>query len=134
VVGELDESGRSDRENAVERSLVRLLGERLKAGIACVQAPIFSGLGAAVSIETERALDPKEAARVLGLAPGVLPWTENPRDATTRAAAGRPAVLVARLRRDPLAECGLAFWIAADPLRLCAANAVGLARTRFAAS
>jgi aspartate-semialdehyde dehydrogenase len=134
VLGELDESGRSDREDAVERSLVRLLGEGVTIGITCVQVPIFSALGAAVAIESRRALDPKEAARLLALAPGVEPSTENPRDATTRAAAGRGAVLVARMRRDPHAECGLAFWISADPLRLCAANAVGLARTRFAAS
>jgi len=131
VLGELDESGRSDHENALERSLVRLIGEGLKVGVTAVQVPIFSGLGAVLTLETERPLDPKEAARVLALAPGVEPWTENPRDATTRAAAGRGAVLVARLRRDPLAENGLALWISADPLRLCAANAVGLARTRF---
>ena len=66
---------------------------------------------------------------MLALAPGVEPWTENPRDATTRAAAGRSAALVARLRRDPVAENGLALWISADPLRLCAANAVALAQT-----
>jgi aspartate-semialdehyde dehydrogenase len=131
VLGELDESGRSDHENALERSLLRLLGERLKIGVTAVQVPTFSGLGAAVALETERALDPKEAARVLALAPGVEPWTENPRDATTRAAAGRAAALVARLRRDPVAENGLALWISADPLRLCAANAVALARARF---
>ena len=134
VLGELDESGRSDHETAVERSLLRLLGEGLKIGVTSLQVPIFSGLGAAVALETERALDPKEAARVLSLAPGVEPWTENPRDATTRAAAGRPAALVARLRRDPVAENGLALWISADPLRLCAANAVALARIRFGPS
>ena len=133
VLGELDESGRSDHETALERSLARLLGEELKVGVTAVQVPIFSGVGAALVLETARPLDPKEAARVLGLAPGVEPWTENPRDATTRAAAGRAATLVARLRPDPVAENGLAFWISADPLRLCAANAVGLARTRFGA-
>ena len=131
VLGELDESGRSDHENALERSLVRLVGEGLKVGVTAVQVPIFSGLGATLVLETTRPLDPKEAARVLTLAPGVSPWTEDPRDATTRAAAGRAAALVARLRPDPVAENGLALWISADPLRLCAANAVGLARTRF---
>ena len=132
VLGELDESGRSEHENALERSLARLVGEGLRIGVTAVQVPTFSGLGAALALETEFPLDPKEAARVLALAPGVEAWTENPRDATTRAAAGRSKVLAARLRRDPVAENGLALWIAADPLRLCAANAVALARTRFA--
>jgi len=134
VLGELDENGRSEHENALERSLARLVGEGPRIGVTAVQVPIFSGLGGALALETEYSLDPKEAARVLTLAPGVEPWTENPRDATTRAAAGRGKVLVARLRRDPVAENGLALWISADPLRLCAANAVALARTRFAAS
>jgi aspartate-semialdehyde dehydrogenase len=132
VLGELDESGRSEHENALERSLARLVGEGPRISVTAVQVPTFSGLGAALSLETEFPLDPKEAARVLAQAPGALPWTENPRDATTRAAAGRSEVLVARLRPDPVAENGLALWIAADPLRLCAANAVALAQTRFA--
>jgi aspartate-semialdehyde dehydrogenase len=131
VLGELDANGESDHENAVARSLVRLVPGSVKIGVTAVQVPTFSGLGAVVSLETERALDPKEAARVLAEAPGVEAWLENPRDATTRAAAGRAAVLVARLRRDPVSEQGLALWIAADPLRLAAANAVGLVRTRF---
>ena len=131
VIGELDENGSSDRENALARSLARLLGADLKLGVAAIQVPTFSGLGAALTIETARPLDPKEAARVLGAAPGVAPWSENPRDATTRAAAGREAAVVARLRRDPTAEHALACWVAADPLRLCAANAVALAKTRF---
>jgi aspartate-semialdehyde dehydrogenase len=132
VIGELDANGGSDHENAVARSLARLVNGSAKIAISAVQVPTFSGLGAAVSLETERLLDPKEAARVLTGAPGVEAWVENPRDATTRAAAGRAAVLVARLRRDPTSEHGLALWLAADPLRLAAANAVGLVRTRFA--
>ena len=131
VLGELDENGGSDHENALVRSLARLLGDDLKLGVTAVQVPTFSGLGASVALETARPLDPKEAAQVLAAAPGVETWTENPRDATTRAAAGRSSAVVARLRRDPTSEHSLALWIAADPLRLCAANAVGLAATRF---
>jgi aspartate-semialdehyde dehydrogenase len=131
VLGELDENGGSDHENALVRSLARLLGDDLKLGVTAIQVPTFSGLGASVALETARPLDPKEAAQVLAAAPGVETWTENPRDATTRAAAGRSSAVVARLRRDPTSEHSLALWIAADPLRLCATNAVGLAATRF---
>ncbi len=131
VIGELDENGASDHENALARSLARLLGAEARLGVTTVQVPTFSGLGASVTLETLRPLDPKEAARVLGAAPGVETWSEDPRHATTRAAAGRAATIVTRLRRDPTAEQALAFWIAADPLRLCAANAVALAKTRF---
>jgi aspartate-semialdehyde dehydrogenase len=133
ILGELDANGASDRENALALSLQRLVDPALRAGVTAVQVPIFSGLGAAFTLETARPLDPKEAARILGEAPGVETWTEHPRDATTRAAAGREAVLVARLRRDPLGENALALWVVADPLRLAAANAVALACSRFAA-
>jgi len=44
-----------------------------------------------------------------------------------RAAAGRDAVLVGRVRRDPSRESGLLLWLASDVLRLAAANAVQLA-------
>ena len=122
--------GRSDHENALSAACSGCWARASRSGSRrCRCRP--SRPGAAVALETERGLDPKEAARVLALAPGVEPWTENPRDATMRAAAGRPAALVARLRRDPVAENGLALWISADPLRLCAANAVALARARF---
>lgn len=131
VIGELDKNGASDHENALARSLARLIGGELKLCVSAVQVPIFSGLGAAVTLETVRPLDPKEAAGVLGAAAGVEIWTENPRDATTRAATGRSSAVVARLRRDPTSEQALALWISADPLRLCAANAVALALSRF---
>ena len=131
VIGELDENGGSDHENSLARSLARLLEGPPRIGVAAVQVPTFSGVGAVLTFETQRPLDPKEAARTLASAPGVTPWSENPRDATTRAAAGRDAVVVARLRRDASGEQALACWLAADPLRLCAANAVALAKSRF---
>jgi aspartate-semialdehyde dehydrogenase len=40
-------------------------------------------------------------------------------------------VLVGRIRRDPTSERGLLFWLAADPVRLAATNAVQLAEARF---
>jgi aspartate-semialdehyde dehydrogenase len=131
ALGELDENGCSDHENAIARALTRLLSEQLRVGVSAVQVPTFAGLGAMLTIETARPLDPKQAAQAAAAAPGVEPWHENPRDATLRAAAGRDEVIIARLRRAPAFENGLSFWISADPLRLAASNAVALATTRF---
>jgi len=50
---------------------------------------------------------------------------------STRAAAGRDAVLVGRVRRDPSRERSLLLWLAADLLRLSAVNAVRLATPRL---
>ena len=45
--------------------------------------------------------------------------------------AGGEQVLVGRLRSDPSVEHGLQLWLAADVLRLAAANAVRLAVSRL---
>ena len=89
---------------------------------------LFNG---AVIVETERPLDPALAEGVLGKAPGIERWDDEADGATLRAAAGFQEVLAARVRRDPSAENALQLWLAADPLRLSAANAVRLAVARL---
>jgi aspartate-semialdehyde dehydrogenase len=77
-----------------------------------------------VWIETEDALDPEHARKVLADAPGVL-VVDVPSPAQ---AAGRDEVLVGRVRRDPAAAKGLTLMVAADNLRKGAAlNAVQIA-------
>lgn len=131
AVGEVGEGGISDAERALLDGLARLLpGARFAATV--VQVPTFVGHGSVLAVETERPLDPKQARDLLAAAPGVavLDGDETP---TTRAAAGLDVVLVGRLRRDPSCENGLLLWLAADVLRLTAANGVGVAQARFAA-
>jgi len=131
VLGEVDSAGASSRERATADGLARLLGEDVGVGLTHLQVPTFVGFGASVALETERALDPALAEGVLGKAPGLERWDDAPDGATLRAAAGRDAVLVGRVRRDPSAETGLLLWLACDTLRLAAANAVALAAARF---
>jgi aspartate-semialdehyde dehydrogenase len=111
----------------VADALARLLSGEPGIGLSAIQIPAFAGFGASLAIETEQPLDPALAEGVLGKAPGIERWDDEPDGATLRAAAGFQEVLVARVRRDPSAENGLQFWLAADPLRLSAANAVRLA-------
>ena len=93
-----------------------------------MQVPVFTGFGASLAIETERPLDPALAEGHLGTAPGVERWDGFADGATLRTAAGRDDVLVSRVRVDPAnPEKGLLLWVAADALRLSAANAVALA-------
>ncbi len=132
ALGEVDdETGVSDRESAVSDALARLLSGDPRIGLTTVQIPTFVGLGASLSIETERPLDPTLAEGVLAKAPGVERWDDEPDGSTLRAAAGFQEVLVGRVRRDPSAENTLQLWLAADPLRLAAANAVCLAVARL---
>jgi aspartate-semialdehyde dehydrogenase len=128
ALGEVDEeTGASEREVTVADALARLLSGEPGIGLSAIQIPAFAGFGASLAIETEQPLDPALAEGVLGKAPGIERWDDEPDGATLRAAAGFQEVLVARVRRDPSAENGLQFWLAADPLRLSAANAVRLA-------
>jgi aspartate-semialdehyde dehydrogenase len=133
AIGEVDdETGASERESAVAEALGRLLTGEAAIALTALQIPTFVGLGATLSLETERLLDPALAEGILGKAPGVERWDEAPDGATLRAAAGYQDVLVDRVRRDPGHEHGLQLWLAADPLRLAAANAVRLAVARLA--
>jgi aspartate-semialdehyde dehydrogenase len=131
AVGEVDGEGTSQREAAVSDALVRLLADDVRIGLTSVQIPIFVGFGAALAVETRRPLDVGLAEGMLGKAPGVERWDDAPDGATLRAAAGRSEVLVGRVRRDPSLEQGLLLWLAADVLRLAAANAVRLAVGRL---
>jgi aspartate-semialdehyde dehydrogenase len=131
AVGPIEEDGHSRHETLLARTLGRLLGPRAKLGVTSVQVPTFLGHGAVLVVETEEDLEPGEAVAVLEKASGVEVWRESEMGPSTRAVAGRDAVLVGRVRRDPSRERSLVLWLAADPLRLSAANAVGLAAARL---
>ena len=131
LLGEVDAAGVSERERATAQGLTRLLGENVRVGLTHLQIPTFVGFAASVALETERVLDPALAEGVLGKAPGIERWDDAPDGATLRAAAGRDAVLVGRVRLDPSSETGLLLWLACDTLRLAASNAVALVSGRF---
>jgi aspartate-semialdehyde dehydrogenase len=128
ALGEVDAAGVSERELEIGASLQRLLAPDARVALSFVQVPAFTGFGASLAIETERPLDPALAEGHLGKAPGVERWDGFADGATLRTAAGRDDVLVSRVRVDPSnPEKGLLLWVAADALRLSAANAVALA-------
>jgi len=91
----------------------------------CVRVPVLVGHLEAVWIETEDALSPDDAHRLLSSAPGVK-IVDVPSPAQ---AAGLDDVLVGRIRRDPAASNGLALMVAGDNLRKGAAlNALQIAQ------
>lgn len=131
AAGGTEQSGATERETGVTRTLERLLGGGVKLALTGVQVPAFLGLGGTAAVETLDALDPKRAEVLLSRAPGVELWEGEADGLTLRAAAGREQVLVGRVRPDASVEHGLLLWFAADVLRLAAANAVGLAVARL---
>lgn len=127
ALGEVDESGESERERAMADCLARLVAPEAGYALQFVQVPTFVGFGATLSIETERALDPKQARDLLDAASGVQAWSGFSDGATMRASSAEEGVVVDRVRRDPSREGGLLLWLATDVVRLAADHAVRLA-------
>jgi aspartate-semialdehyde dehydrogenase len=105
---ELDEESKIRAET---RKVLELPDLPLSA--TCVRVPVLVGHAEALWVETEGALEPEDAHRLLEEFP-------SPLDAT-----GLDDVLVGRIRRDSASENGLVLFFACDNLRKGAAlNAI----------
>jgi len=131
MVGEAGQGAETKVEEALARGLRRLLGTELPVAVTAVRVPTFSGSGASIAVEVAEELSAGELSELLAKSPGVSLPGDAMRSPTIREAVESETVLVGRIRRDPSCERGLLFWLAADPVRLAASNAVQLAETRF---
>ena len=96
----------------------------LHVSCTCVRVPVYTGHSLSINAEFERPITVGRASQVLQSTPGVA-VVDVP---TPLMAAGRDPAYVGRIRRDPGAENGLAFFISNDNLRKGAAlNAVQIA-------
>jgi aspartate-semialdehyde dehydrogenase len=129
-VGPLEPEGDTTYERRMLDETRKVLGDAsLAMSVSAVRVPVFFGHGATVHLETESALPAEEAARVLREAAGVLLHEgDSDRYPTPVEIVGSAATHVGRLRDDPIAEQGLAFWLALDNVRKgTALNAVEIA-------
>lgn len=130
--GPLDANGASALESRVSQELARLLPEGVPSAITALRVPTFAGMGIHLAVETARDLTPEACRERLGKTAGVSVFTLEP-GPTTRDAIGEDDVLLGRVRRDPGSERGLLLWLALDPARLAASNALRIAEARFRA-
>ena len=121
-----------DEEVKLREETRKILGlPELPISASCVRVPVVVGHAEAVWIETEQLLCPADAERILTSAPG-LPFESVPDHGH---AVGVDDVLVGRVRSDPSAENGLAFFLVSDNLRKGAAvNALQIAEILIGAS
>jgi len=131
AVGTVGEDGSTPREAEVALGLRRILAADLDVVVSVIQVPAFVGQASQLLLETERPLDPKHARDLLASAPGVECWVHDAEGPNLRAVAGRETVVAGRIRPAPTSPSALLLWIAADLLRLAAANAVALASARL---
>jgi aspartate-semialdehyde dehydrogenase len=128
--GPLDADGSSALEIRVTQELGRLLPEGVPSAVTVLRVPTFAGMGLHLAVETTRELTPEACREQLAKTAGVSLFTLEP-GPTTRDAIGEDEVLLGRVRRDPGAGHGLLLWLAVDPARLAASNALRIAEARF---
>jgi aspartate-semialdehyde dehydrogenase len=132
----------------VQRECQRLFGKGLRVGVASVQVPTFVGEGASLAVELEGPMDVDAVEGRLDAMDGVLVARDGlgsrglaavkedssePVGPTMRDATGSDEILIGRIEADaslPVGE-GWRLWIAFDPLRLVADQALRLARRRL---
>jgi len=132
----------------VQQECRRLFGESLRIGVTSVQVPTFVGEGASLALELATPLDADGVETRLGEMDGVSlaqdgigsrglvaieADTPEPVGPTLRDAIGSDEILVGRIEADaslPAGE-GWRLWIAFDPLRLVADQALRLASRRL---
>lgn len=135
AIGALDAAGHTHAERILQHSLRRILDRPdLAVAATAVHVPTFFGLGAAVTIELDRALGAPAAHAVLREAASLL-VNDGERYATTFAAVGSDAVHVARIREHDDRPGCLGLWIAVDNTRkMAATNAVVIAEALLQSS
>lgn len=127
----MEEGGFNEEEmKLVAESRKILHRPDLKVVATCVRVPVPVSHGEAVFLETEGPLSAAEARTIWSSAPGVVVMDEPAAQVypTPAFVSGKDDVFIGRIRDDPSAEHGIAFWVVSDNLRKGAAlNAVQIA-------
>ncbi|HEX8430182.1 MAG TPA: aspartate-semialdehyde dehydrogenase [Longimicrobium sp.] len=125
-IGDFDDEGWTGEEVKMMAETRKILGlPDLAVTATCVRVPVEVGHSVQVTVETERELSADGARRALTLFPGILLQGSADAYPTPLETAGRDAVFVGRIRKDPVVPNTLHLWVVADNLRKGAAtNAV----------
>lgn len=125
-IGPFDDAGWTEEERKMTFETRKILDlPELPVAATCVRVPVEVGHSVQLMVETEREISVDDVRRRLALFPGILTAGGPAAFPTPREVAGRDAVFVGRIRRDPLLPRTLHLWVVADNLRKGAAtNAV----------
>lgn len=125
-VGAIGPDGWTDAEETARAQLRRLVGDDEPAAITLVVAPVFSGMGATVTLRLPADIPIDRIERLLQDGGVQLPKAPGARNLPrTRKVEGQPFVHVARVRRG--GDGAVHLWAAMDNLRGSAAVAVSTA-------
>lgn len=122
MVGTADEEGWFTEEVKFIDELPKILGQNILVSATAVRVPVAIGHGEAVEVKVGREVTRDEVHRVFRDAPG-LELREDPNAAPTPLdVAGRPDVVIGRVRIHPRDKSRILFWVVADNLRKGAAT------------
>ncbi len=132
-IGKPGEDGFTSEEQKLMQESRKILGlPGLPIVATAVRVPTYISHAESVFVELGSPFELAEIGSAWNSCPGIE-WVDDPaRDLypTNETTAGRDAVSIGRLRRDPSVENGLCFWVVSDNLRKGAAlNAVQIAET-----
>ena len=119
----LDNGYTREEQKMIDESRKILHAPEIAISATCVRVPVYVSHSAAVHLEFERPISPKEARQALETMPGVtvLDDPANGIYPMPRPAAGQDEVFVGRIRQDASHPNGLVLWVVSDNLRKGAA-------------
>ncbi|MDD5409038.1 MAG: aspartate-semialdehyde dehydrogenase, partial [Candidatus Omnitrophica bacterium] len=130
-IGSFVEGGYTNEEWKLVNETHKIMhAPKIKISATTVRVPVRTGHSESIYIETEKAIDPDEARKIIAKSSGivVIDDLKNNLYPMPKDAEGRDETFVGRIRQDAFNKKGLWLWVVADNLRKGAAtNAVQIA-------
>lgn len=128
-IGSFDDVGYTSEEMKMVNETRKILGDNdIQVTATCVRIPIALSHSEVISVEFEKAFEPREAKEILKKSPGIKVFEDDAKYPMPFHTSDRDDVYVGRIRKDFVFEHGLTLWVVADNVRKGAAlNAVQIA-------
>jgi len=137
-IGSFAEGGYTNEEWKLVKETRKIMhAPKIKISATTVRVPVRTGHSESIYIETEKAIDPDEARKIIAKSAGivVIDDLKNNLYPMPKDAEGKDETFVGRIRRDAFNKKGLWLWVVADNLRKGAAtNAVQIAECLISSS
>ncbi len=133
VIPQIDkfmDDGRTVEEWKIAHDTAKILDPKIKVVATCVRVPVFLGHAESLNLEFKKPISEKEVRKILSKAKGIKIIDERKAGgyATPIEAAGKDAVYVSRIRKDPTRKNTICLWVVSDNIRKGAAlNTVQIA-------
>jgi aspartate-semialdehyde dehydrogenase len=137
-IGSFVEGGYTNEEWKLVNETHKIMhAPKIKISATTVRVPVRTGHSESVYIETEKAIDPDEAKKILAKSAGIIVMDDlkNNLYPMPKDAEGKDETFIGRIRQDAFNKKGLWLWVVADNLRKGAAtNAVQIAECLISSS